>query len=62
MAIRTCEGENMGICISSHRIAVKGTLFKEHHSREACQKQASLLLENMADLDRALTGPVVAVD
>ena len=62
MAIHTCEEENKGICSSSGRIAVKGMLFKEHHSREACQKQASLLLENMADLDRALTGPVAAVD
>ena len=41
---------------SSRGSAVEGTLFKERHSSEARQRQAFLLLENMADIDRVLTG------
>ena len=54
MTMHTCEGKNKGICSPSRRSAVKRMLFKEQHSRE-------LLLENMADIDHALTGPVAAV-
>ena len=48
MAIRTCEEENKDICSSSCRSTVEGTLFKEHHCKEARRSQASLLLENIA--------------
>ena len=41
---------------SSRGSAVEGTLFKERHSSEARRRQAFLLLENMADIDRVLTG------